>query len=422
MNNPATCLLIMSTVELSQDQIDVLKAFRDKRNVLLTGPAGTGKSVTLQALVEEAKAKNIAYGITATTGAASVLIGGRTLHSFLGIGLATKDPTYLAEWIQIRYPAKAERLKTLVFLIIDEVSMMSDELFDYISAFLKALRNNNKPFGGVQLLLSGDFAQLKSVKGGYAFASKEWDRCNFKVVMLTKIFRQHCDTAFAEMLQRLRVGKCSKEDYATLKTRLGATLSKHIQPTRLYSLNADVERINKAAFEKLLKTEKAVTFATQFKENREECKRWAVTSGIPESITLCNNAQVVVTCNVNPDEGVINGSRGRIVQLDAVQVVLELVDGKCVTIGYHELSQNLDDGKSLSARFMPLKLAYALSIHKSQGMTLDCVEIDLGDSIFEYGQAYVALSRARTLDSVRIVRLSKRAFRTHPLVLKFYGV
>jgi ATP-dependent DNA helicase PIF1 len=270
--------------------------------------------------------------------------------------------------------------------------------------------------------LSGDFAQLKSVKGGYAFSSKEWDRCNFKVVMLTTIFRQHGDTAFAEMLQRLRNGNCSGEDFATLRSRVGATLSKHVEPTRLYSLNADVTRINNAAFEKLLKTERAITFATQYKENKEESKRWAVSSSIPDSITLCKNAQVVVTCNVNPDEGVINGSRGRVLELDATRVVLQLVDGKCVTIGYHELSQKLDSKKTVSARFMPLKLAYALSIHKSQGMTLDCVEIDLGESIFEYGQAYVALSRARTLDSVRIVRLSKRAFRTHPMVLDFYGV
>ncbi len=411
-----------SKFELSKDQREVLEAFRDQRNVLLTGPAGTGKSVTLQAVVAEAKAKNLAFGVTATTGAASVLIGGRTLHSFLGIGLATKDPKYLAEWLQVKYPAKAELLKSLVFLIIDEVSMMSDELFDYISAFLKALRKKDTPFGGVQLLLSGDFAQLKPVKGGYAFKSKEWDLCNFKVIVLTTIFRQHGDTAFAEMLQRLRMGKCSREDFATLKTRVGAPLSKHVEPTRLYSLNADVERINAAAFEKLLKIEKAVKYVTQFKENKEESKRWAATCGIPDSLTLCKNAQVVVTCNVNPDEGVINGSRGRIVKLDAAQVTLELVDGKSVIIGYHEVAQALDDKKSVSARFMPLKLAYALSIHKSQGMTLDCVEIDLGDNIFEYGQAYVALSRARTLDSVRIVGLSKRAFRAHPLVLKFYGV
>lgn len=415
------CTQVANAVELSEEQRAVVQAVRDKRNVLLTGPAGTGKSVTLQAVVAEANEKNLAIGVTATTGAASVLIGGRTLHSFLGIGLATKDPKFLAEWLQVKFPAKAELLKALVFLIIDEVSMMSDELFDYISAFLKALRNDDAPFGGVQLLLAGDFAQLKPVKGGYAFQSKEWDRCDFKVVVLTTIFRQHGDVAFAEMLQRLRAGKCSREDFATLKTRVGAALSKNVEPTRLYSLNADVDRINTAAFEKLLKKERAVTYATLFKDNREESKRWAATCGIPEQVVLCKNAQVVVTWNVNPDEGVINGSRGRIVQMDAAQVVLELVDGRRVHVGYHEVSQALDN-KSVSARFMPLKLAYALSIHKSQGMTLDCVEMDLGDSIFEYGQAYVALSRARTLDSVRIVGLSKRAFRTHPLVLKFYQV
>jgi ATP-dependent DNA helicase PIF1 len=223
------------------------------------------------------------------------------------------------------------------------------------------------------------------------------------------------------MLQRLRMGKCSDGDYETLNTRVGANLSSKVEPTRLYSLNADVERINTAAFEQLLKTEIPVMYATQFKENKEESKRWASACGIPDCLTLCKNAQVVVTCNLNPEEGVINGSRGRIVQLDTTRAIIELVDGRCVAIGYHELSQKMDNKNSVSARFMPLKLAYALSIHKSQGMTLDCVEMDLGNTIFEYGQAYVALSRARTLDSVRIVQLSKRAFRTHPHVLKFYG-
>lgn len=416
-------MALSKNFELSKEQREVLQAFRAKQNVLLTGPAGTGKSVTLQAIVADAKERNLAYAVTATTGAAAVLIGGRTLHSFLGIGLATKDPGFLAEWLKVKFPAKAAILCALGALIIDEVSMMSDELFEYISTFLKVLRNNAEPFGGLQLLLSGDFAQLKPVKGGYAFESKEWERCKFNVVLLTKIFRQHGDTAFAEMLQRLRMGKCSREDFATLKNRLGARLSNHIQPTKLYSLNADVDRINAQAFEKLLKTEQAVTYPTQYgKDRKEDSKRWAATCGIPEQVVLCKNAQVVVTWNVNPDEGVINGSRGRITHIDANHVVLELVTGKSIEIGYHEVSQTFEDKKTASARFMPLKLAYALSIHKSQGMTLDCVEMDLGDSIFEYGQAYVALSRARALESVCIVGLSKRAFRTHPLVLKFYGI
>lgn len=409
------------TIVLSGNQREVLTAFRNKKNVLLTGPAGTGKSVTLQAVVSEAKKADIIFGVTATTGAAAVLIGGRTLHSFLGIGLATKPPRALAEWLMCKFPIKAAMLKSLMFLIIDEISMMSDELFEYVSLFLQALRGNAQPFGGVQLLLSGDFAQLKPVKGGYAFESKEWERCQFQTVLLSTIFRQHDDVSFAEMLQRLRVGKCNNKDFEMLKTRIGASLSTNIEPTKLYSLNADVDRINKQAFEKLLETEMPTTYKIQYKNHTEDCKRWAASCGIPEHVTLCRNAQVMVTWNVDPDAGIVNGTRGRVVHVASHHVGIELVNGTTISIGYHEVSNTDDSNRKMTIRFMPLKLAYALSIHKAQGMTLDCVEIDLGESIFEYGQAYVALSRARTLSSVRIVRLSKKAFRAPPMVNAFYN-
>jgi ATP-dependent DNA helicase PIF1 len=410
----------INSIELSAEQSVVFQAFKEKQNVLLTGPAGTGKSVTLQAIVTEADKNNLVYGVTATTGAAAVLIGGRTLHSFLGIGLAKKDPKLLADWLKMKFPVKATMLRELVFLIIDEVSMMSDELFEYCSMFLQSLRGNAKPFGGIQLILSGDFAQLKPVKGAYAFKSKEWERCKFRVVLLKKIFRQHGDASFAEMLQRLRAGKCSRADFAALETRIDAPLSAHVEPTKLYSLNANVDEINSRAFNKLLMEEKPVTYVTQY-DDQQDSKRWATSCGIPDQVVLCKNAQVVVTWNVDPDAGIVNGSRGRVTHAAATYVEIELVDGKSTTIGYYEASNTDEHNKKLASRFMPLKLAYALTIHKSQGMTLDCVEIDLGDSIFEYGQAYVALSRARTLSSVRIVSLSKRAFRTHPDVLKFYN-
>lgn len=408
-------------IELNKEQAKVVKAFKSGKNVLLTGPAGTGKSATLQEIVSIGKQKDLVFGITATTGAAAVLIGGRTLHSFLGIGLATKPPEVLAEWLRQKFPSKAKLLRMLAFLIIDEVSMLSDELFQYISAFLKALRHNQDPFGGVQLVLSGDFAQLRPVRGDFAFKSEEWIKCDFKVVVLREVYRQNGDTKFAEILMRLRDGSCSRDDFAELKKRVGANAPSGVLPTRLYSLNADVDRINNDAFGRLLKTEVAQAYPMKLpRENKAEAAKWAASCGIPEKVVMCKNAQVVVTWNIDPDNGILNGTRGRVVNIEPAHVVLELLDGRLVDVGYHEIAP--EDKKKASIKFMPLKLAYALSIHKSQGMTLDCVEIDLGESIFEYGQAYVALSRARSLESVSFTRLSKRAFRTHPDVLRFYAV
>jgi ATP-dependent DNA helicase PIF1 len=408
---------------LSSEQLSVVDYVNQGRNVLLTGPAGTGKTMTLMHIINGADERGIHIGVTAMTGAAAYLLGGRTLHSFLGIGLAKKSPQELARQLKIKFAPKCKTIRLLDLLLIDEVSMMNDKLLELISEYLSLVRNDPNPFGGLQLLLCADFAQLPPISGKYAFLSPLWPELSLETIVLTKVFRQNEDLEFATMLNRLRWGGCTAEDFATLVARKDVTFGANVTPTRLYSRNADVDRVNKEAFDRLVETHVPRTYYTVYGASPSKTKHsmfYGDSCGIPSEVVLCLGAQVVVTANVDAAKGVLNGTRGVITFMRREGVEIERVNGDRVVVGYMETSA--DDDPSIRVKHMPLKLAYAVSIHKSQGMTLDCVEMDLGNSVFEYGQAYTALSRARSLNSVKIVDVSKRAFKAHDEVLKFYGM
>jgi ATP-dependent DNA helicase PIF1 len=411
---------------LTQEQECVVRAiFEDKRSVFLTGPAGTGKSVTVRAVVREAHARGCKVGVTATTGAAAYLIQGHTLHSFLGIGLGKMDALALAHRIRRNRNGKEELLRALDLLIIDEVSMLDDTLFQKISRVLQILRGSQAPFGGLQLLLCGDMCQLQSVQGTYCFLSKEWDRLDPKMVTLTTIFRQGDDLEFSEMLLRLRWGRCEDDDLARLKRCKDTVFPEGILPTRLFALNKDAQRVNDEEYHKLVGAGATVKrYTANFRGHghvwpTEKVKAWADGGGIPKTLDLCMGAQVVVTHNLKNNAWVVNGTRGTVEQLHTDAVVIRTREG-LVKIPMTAIP--MEDEPRAHVTCMPLRLAWAISIHKSQGMTLDCLEVDLGESIFAYGQAYTALSRARNLQSVRVTKLRRSAFKTHPAVQAFYGV
>lgn len=420
----------MEQQALNVEQRHVLEKVQGGATILLTGPAGTGKTFTLRAIIQWAHDDGKRLGITALTGSAALLLGGRTLHSFLGIGLAKKDAKSLAETTIKRYHVVASRLRALDMLIIDEVSMANAQLIDTISTYLQILRRNQEPFGGLQIVFCGDFCQLPPVDGKYAFQSDVWQRHPPTRLVLTTLVRQTNDLEFQDMLSRLRWGKFTAIDFERLKSlhqnpSLKAAVERGICPTRLYAVNRDVDAINMAQLDKLIEGNRShVTYTTRYEatlpDETDRVEAWATSCNIPARMKLSVDSQVVLTTNLSPLLNLVNGSRGKVVELEPTRVCVEWVSGARSWVPMHKVSPE-DMPDDWRVTYMPLKLAWAITIHKSQGMTLDAIEVDIGSSIFAYGQAYTALSRARDLDSITVIDVSQRAFRTHPDVLAYYG-
>jgi len=420
-NSETNTNIIKKEVVLNHEQSNALKYFIAEKSIFLTGPAGTGKSVTLQKIKEHCQMHNINFGICATTGTAAFLISGKTIHSYLGIGLGIEPAKEIYEHVRYKFPHTAKKIRELKVLIIDEISMLDNILFDKISEYLCYMRRSNLPFGGLQLVLTGDFCQLEGVNGDYCFKSEIWSTLKLRTVYLHKQIRQDGDLEFQNMLSKLRYGKCTTKIYDKLLT-LKNTEFNEIQPTRLYPRNVDVDRINKQEYEKLIKSgAKMLIYNIEYpklSKNKEKSMKWIKTLDIPESIELCVGAQIVILANINQDEGIVNGTRGVIIDLKPYCVIIKRIDGSVVEIKYHK-SVSSDD-KYIFVNFMPMKLAYALSIHKAQGMTLDAIEIDIGNKIFAAGQAYTAISRAKNLKSIKIKDISINSFIVNEDVLTFY--
>jgi ATP-dependent DNA helicase PIF1 len=407
---------------LNEEQEAALSAFQEGKNIFLTGPAGTGKSVTLRKMMEYCEMKDLQYGVTATTGSAAFLIGGRTIHSFLNLGLGKDSAKNIFEYVRRNRPHTVKKLRALKVLIIDEISMLDDQLFNKISEYLSLVRYNSDPFGGLQIVLTGDFCQLEPVSGDYCFKSETWGKCKLNTIYLTKMIRQDGDVKFQKMLMKLRFGICSDKTFERL-SKLKDNQITNIKPTILYSKNYDVDKINNAEYKKLIDSgAEKKNYKLQLptiKKYQDKATTWLNSLDIPEEIEVCVGCQVVVLANMDPCNGIVNGTRGCITELKNKSVIIKRVDGSSYEIEYHK-NISVDDNL-VYISYLPVKLAYALTIHKSQGMTLDAIEIDIGDNIFAAGQAYTALSRAQSLSSICIKSISKKSFITKDSVLEFYN-
>ena len=410
--------------QLNNEQQAAVDTVAKGHNVFLTGGAGVGKSFTIAHILAAAYGRGLKVGMTAMTGSAAVLIEGSTLHSFLGIGLAKETSEYLARRIKSRNQLLYDRILELDMLIVDECSMLNDVLFSKISKILALLRNKNAPFGGVQVVLVGDPFQLCPIEGTYCFLSDDWSASKFEVFLLKTNMRQKDDAVFIDLLDRLRWGKCSDADLATLKALKSTSFAEGIVPTRLYSVNRDVDRINNAEMERLVaRGTIPQMYYVKYSgntESRKLAKKWAESCKLPETCDICVGAQVMLTRNMNVSMGLVNGARGVALRVTPDAVFVKFASGIEMNIEYYKVKTEISHGMDISLAYMPLRLAWAVSIHKSQGMTLDAVEIDLGSSIFAYGQGYTALSRARNLSSVKLVDVAARSFRASSAVIDFY--
>lgn len=432
-------------MELNADQAAAFTAVQAGQNIFLTGPAGSGKSYLIRRIVEWAESSGKILSVTALTGCAALLLGNKakTLHSWAGIGLGREDADKLAGSV-LKNPRKKRSWKRTDILIVDEVSMMTPELFEKLDYIGKRVRANSRPWGGIQLVIAGDFFQLPPVvrgisgesaaAGRFAFESPAWAAAALTPVVLTKIERQ-TDAAFQRLLNECRIGAPSPETIALLKSRQGLDWkSQLIRPTLLFSKNADVDTINErnlAALEKPLHTYDAKTEIvrdpeypdTELPGAGEELDRIVTKldndANYAAHLELCVGAQVMLLTNKDVEAGLVNGSRGVIVDMSPLgEPIVQFLRGEPVLIGEHEWVSH--DCPHVRRKQIPLRVAYAITIHKSQGATLDCALVDIGASTFEYGQAYVALSRVRNLESLYVYSLVAAKIKAHPAVVRFY--
>jgi ATP-dependent DNA helicase PIF1 len=405
--------LLNSKQRLAVDQI------LNGENILITGPAGTGKSYTIKHIIELLNNNKKNVGLTATTGTAAFIIGGQTIHSFLGLGI--NDSSLADIFINIKKHSNIyKRLVELDVLIIDEVSMLDTILFEKISDIfcyikshsLKDIELLKKPFGGIQIILIGDFCQLAPVNGIYCFLSKLWETANIKVILLDELVRQNDDILFQKILQIIRKGKCTDNILKVLNVLKDTQFDEDIIPTKLYPKNINVDKINEIEINKLKEAgNKTIIYkAEASSDNIKNVNKY--------DIELVENSQIIVTRNIDIYMGIVNGMRGVIKHLNNTYVIIKDSEGKLHNISYYK--DIIDKTTKSYISHMPLKVSYALSIHKSQGMTIDALEIDLGENIFTCGQAYTALSRAKSLKSIKIIDVSKNSFKINPYVKAFY--
>ena len=434
---------------LSQEQENVRRLVLQGKSCFLTGCGGTGKSFLTLKLISDLKDLYgpSLVGVTATTGIAACHIRGVSLHSFAGIGLGQESVEQLIPKIRKNKPAH-HRWKTCKCLVIDEISMLDSALFDKLDMIARKLRENDRPFGGLQLLLVGDFAQLPPVsKGdqsvGFCFEAKGWDQAIQVQAELRHVFRQS-NTEFVQLLNCIREGVCTPAMTARLNSTRNNSFneSSGVLTTRLFARNVDVEAINLKAVSEL--TGNLMNFQAQDVGQspfREALEKSCIA---PKTLLLKVGAQVMLLKNIDIATGLTNGARGVVVEmveednenggvwsenggvwsLGKTKVLLWVrfeTSGGTLVYGIRQEIFSMEvAGEVVASRMQfPLRLAYAITIHKCQGMTLPRAELSLQD-VFECGQAYVALSRVQDLGGLRLLDFSPSVVRAHPRVVEFY--
>lgn len=461
---------------LNQYQQEALDAAITGRNLFITGPAGSGKSTLIASIVRTLQAQpyNRNVAVTALTGCAAILIGipgTKTLHSWAGVGLGTDDiPILLAK---IKKHGRVYIWRSTNTLIIDEVSMMSIDLLTKLDAIGRTVRHaNDRPFGGMQVIMCGDFYQLPPITQDetrkFIFESPIWHEFNLKTILLRKIERQSDDIEFQKILNDIRVGYTDVHINKILQSRMNLDWkSLAIRPTLLFSLSRDVNEINRKNIEALkrpLRTFKSSTiyysapvphiYPTYYTINQQakqggieidennyaECKHIVNRPGFDRigeielkrivakldkdcnystELNICEGAQVMLITNLIAGE-LVNGSRGVVIGFANISgyPIIEFINNRRVTIGPHDWFST--ENAFISRRQIPLVVAYAVTIHKCQGATIDRALVDIGNSIFEYGQAYVALSRVKNLNSLYIHNYNPKKIKANQKVYDFY--
>jgi GTPase SAR1 family protein len=401
-------------------QEKALALLKSGRNVFLTGSAGTGKTYVLNQYISYLQDRKIPVAVTASTGIAATHMNGQTIHSWSGMGV--KENIYQIDLNKLAGKKYIQKnITTAKVLIIDEISMLHKNQLEMVDEILQHIRGNFDPFGGIQLVLSGDFFQLPPVtkneepnREKFAFMSKSWVGAKLTVCYLTEQYRQ-TDNELNQILNEIRSGEVSAESKAQLDEAVYNRFRE--EPTRLYSHNFDVDRVNQQELESLAGEEEIFVASAKGNEGLKEMLKKSVLA--PDNLGLKENARVMFVRN-NYDKGYMNGTLGTVVgySTETGYPIVALSDRKDLEVEPETWSIEDESGKTLASyEQIPLRLAWAITVHKSQGMTLEAAEVDLTKT-FERGQGYVALSRLKDINGLRLLGYNEVALEVDGLALK----
>ena len=403
-------------------QSTALNILKSGKNVFLTGSAGTGKTFLLNQYIQYLRERNVKVAVTASTGIAATHLGGKTIHSWSGIGIKDSITEHDLEKMRKKQPLR-NRLEDVQVLVIDEISMLSGKTLSCIDQILKFFKVSFAPFGGVQVILSGDFFQLPPVSRErlssaqkFAFMHPIWVQSDFNICYLTENFRQEEDSDLVNILNEMRAGEISDSTSDMLLENMEVSQMSDKSAIKLYTHNADVERINYEKLDQLQTEHQIYEASTEGSKTLVDSMKKSIL--VPDQLLLKKHAQVMFIKN-NYERGYLNGTMGTITHFNQENLpVVETFDGNIITVKKEDWAIENELGQPV-ARFsqLPLRLAWAITIHKSQGMTLDCAEIDLSKT-FEPGQGYVALSRVKSLDGLKLLGCNQNALVMDELAMK----